>query len=90
MNDLNGRLDSPRQLLAKRLRTWRLQKDIPLKELAAALGISISLASAWEHGKRFPSGLQLMALAEYTGQPICRFLYPDDGHCPVHSKRPSA
>jgi transcriptional regulator with XRE-family HTH domain len=67
---------------ALRLRRWRTLQRVPLKQLAADVGVSVSVISAWEHGKRFPSVLHLEALSRHTGLPVCQLLYHDLGDCP--------
>ena len=53
-------------------RTWRQKMHIPLKKIAADLGVSIATVSLWEAGKRFPTGRHFEMLANYTGVPPCR------------------
>jgi transcriptional regulator with XRE-family HTH domain len=69
-------------LFSGRLRLWRTQRGLLLKEMASDLGVSLSLASALETGSRFPSEPHLEQISSYTGIPACQFLYPGPGDCP--------
>ena len=51
---------------------WRQKHNVPLKKIAADLGLSIATISAWELGRRFPTGRHFKILADYTGVPPCR------------------
>jgi transcriptional regulator with XRE-family HTH domain len=51
---------------------WRLKNNIPLRQIAKDLGVSIATVNTWESGKRFPAGRNLETLANYTGVPPCR------------------
>ncbi|MGA2243047.1 MAG: helix-turn-helix transcriptional regulator [Verrucomicrobiota bacterium] len=82
MNEPNDDLESPQYLMARWLRAWRRQRGIPLKQMAADLGVSSSVISAWENGRRFPSVTNLAALSSYTAVPVCQFLYHGEGDCP--------
>jgi transcriptional regulator with XRE-family HTH domain len=53
---------------------WRHKNNIPLKQVAYELGISISTVQSWESGQRFPTGRHFEMLADYTGVPPCRLL----------------
>ena len=53
-------------------KNWRRKKRIPLKQVAADLGLSVNTISLWELGKRFPSKRHFAMLAGYTGQPPCK------------------
>jgi len=57
---------------ATAFRNWRLKNNIPLKQVATDLGVSIVTVNYWESGKRFPTGRHFEMLAEYTGVPPCR------------------
>jgi len=57
---------------ATAFRNWRLKENIPLKKVAADLGVSIATVNSWEAGKRFPTGRHFEMLANYTGVPPCR------------------
>ena len=61
-----------RTSFAKAFSTWRTKNKIPLKEVAAGLGLSVSTVSSWELGERFPTGEHFQALVNYTGVPPCR------------------
>lgn len=54
------------------LKNWRQKNNVPLKQIAADLGVSVNTISLWEMGKRFPTGQHFEMLAEYTGMPPCR------------------
>ena len=74
-------------ILGKRLREWRTGVGWPLKRVSSDLGISISILSEWERGRRFPSGKNLDVLSRYTGIPVsCFFCNREDG-CPFLSSR---
>jgi DNA-binding transcriptional regulator YiaG len=51
---------------------WRLKNKVPLKKVAADLGVCVATVNKWERGERFPSGCHLGLLAQYTGLPPCR------------------
>jgi transcriptional regulator with XRE-family HTH domain len=53
-------------------KNWREKSRIPLKKIAADLGVGIATVQAWESGQRFPNGDNLEMLATYTGLPPCR------------------
>ncbi len=61
-----------RTSFAKAFGAWRRKNNIPLKKIAAELGISLSTVDAWELGERFPTAEHLQALVNYTGLPPCR------------------
>jgi len=50
---------------------WRRRKNIPLKQVAADLGLSIATVNKWELGQRFPTGRHFELLVVYTGEPPC-------------------
>jgi len=64
-------------LLAKRLRYWREQNDIPIKCAAADLGVSPATWDHWEKCRRFPSMDDLDLLARYLGLPPCLMFCPE-------------
>jgi transcriptional regulator with XRE-family HTH domain len=71
------RTDSPNylgQLLGGRLHKWRLAAGYPLKRLAAELGVSITVLSQWENGRRFPSQRHFAGLCRFTRVPPRCFL----------------
>ena len=74
-------------LFAARLRLWRQSKGVPLKRVAADLGVSISVISAWENGEYFPSAAHLEQLAAYAGIPVWQFFYPQRGDRPSRHYR---
>jgi transcriptional regulator with XRE-family HTH domain len=53
-------------------KTWRQRKCLLLKQIAADLDVSASTVNLWEMGRRFPTGKNIEALAQYTGLPPCR------------------
>ena len=53
-------------------KNWREKHHIPLKKIAADLGVGIATVQAWESAERFPNGDNLEMLANYTGVPPCR------------------
>jgi transcriptional regulator with XRE-family HTH domain len=57
---------------ARAFRNWRVKNHIPLKEIAADLGLSVSTVSSWEMGERFPTGRNFERLVNYTGVPPCK------------------
>lgn len=71
-------------LFANRLREWRRHRQIPLKQMAADLGVSIAVVSAWENGNRFPTAEHFEQLAKYTGIPACCLVFHGPERCPLH------
>ena len=67
---------------SERLLAWRAEQGLPLKHIAQAVGLSVSIISEWEHGNRFPSVINLDALARCMGVPVCSLLYHKHGDCP--------
>jgi len=63
-----------RASFATAFRNWRLKNNIPLKQIAGDLGLSIATINSWESGNRFPTGYNLEILANYTSVPPCRLL----------------
>ena len=61
-----------RASFAQAFRTWRLGHNLPLKQVAKDLGLSVATINAWELGKHFPTGCNFEMLANYTGMPPCR------------------
>jgi transcriptional regulator with XRE-family HTH domain len=57
---------------AKAFGAWRKKSNLPLKKIAADLGISLSTVNSWELGQRFPTAEHFQALVNYTGIPPCR------------------
>ena len=68
--------------LARHLSRWRRAQQLPLREVARLVDVSISAVSAWEQGERFPSGAHLDRLSSVTGMPICGLLYHGEDSCP--------
>jgi transcriptional regulator with XRE-family HTH domain len=73
--------------IQKRLREWRKKKRIPLKDIAAQVGVTAATVSAWETGVRFPTGRHLDRLAELMRVPACTLFYHGERGCP-HGGRP--
>jgi DNA-binding transcriptional regulator YiaG len=73
-------------LLAKRLRGWREQHDIPIKRAAAELGVSSATWDHWEKTRRFPSMDDLDLLAQYLRLPPCMLFCPHL-HCQCGYRR---
>ena len=61
-----------RASFAKAFGLWRRKHNLPLKEIAAQLGISVATVNSWELGERFPTGEHFEALVNYAGVPPCR------------------
>jgi transcriptional regulator with XRE-family HTH domain len=61
-----------RASFATAFRNWRLKSNIPLKQVAHDLGLSVATIDSWELGKRFPSGHNFERLTDYTGLPPCK------------------
>ncbi len=61
-----------RAMFATAFKNWRRRNNVPLKKIAADLGLSVNTISLWELGKRFPTGRHFEMLADYTGEPPCR------------------
>ena len=70
-----------RASFAAAFKNWRRKHGIPLKLIAADLGLSVSVVSAWELGERFPCGENFERLVEYTGQPPCHLLCTSAAQC---------
>ena len=64
-------------------------RRLPLKKVAAELGVSVAVVSAWENGIRFPSAHHLQQLSTYTGFSVCQLLY-DGGTEDCHVVNPAA
>ncbi|MGI6497177.1 MAG: helix-turn-helix domain-containing protein [Kiritimatiellia bacterium] len=52
-----------RQVVGSNIRHWRESVNCPLKSLAYQVGVSISVCSQWENGRRFPTFKHLIAVA---------------------------
>ena len=61
-----------RASFATAFRNWRKKGNIPLKQVAMDLGVSIGTVNSWESGRRFPTGRHFEMLTHYTGMPPCR------------------
>jgi transcriptional regulator with XRE-family HTH domain len=61
-----------RASFATAFKNWRRRNNIPLKKIAADLGLSIATINKWELGERFPTGRNFEMLVDYTGEPPCR------------------
>ncbi len=70
-----------RASFATAFKNWRRKSKVPLKKIAADLGLSVAIINKWERGERFPTGPHFDKLAEYTGQPPCRLLCIMAEHC---------
>ncbi len=57
---------------AKGFGAWRRKNNLPLKDVAAELGISLATVNAWEWGEKFPTAKHFQALVNYAGIPPCR------------------
>ena len=53
-------------------KAWRREKHLLLKQVAADLGVTVSIVSLWELGRRFPDGKNIEQLLQYTGLTFCR------------------
>ncbi|MBI5397263.1 MAG: helix-turn-helix transcriptional regulator [Verrucomicrobia bacterium] len=71
-----------RARMSRLLKDWRGRNHLPLKKIAADLGVTGATWSRWESGDRFPEPDQIRALADYIGVPVCRFFCDDDWQCP--------
>ena len=80
VHDHDSMLDA-KIIFAQRLRSWRKFKDLPLKIIAADLGVTESAFSQWENGGTFPSSKNLAVLMNYTGLPPCHFFCNDRKTC---------
>jgi len=63
-----------RKSFAAAFKDWRRRNKVPLKQIAADLGLSVAIINKWERGERFPTGRHFEMLADYTGQSPCRLL----------------
>jgi transcriptional regulator with XRE-family HTH domain len=72
--------------LARRLRAWRRERGMPLRELAEKLDVTIGCVSSWELGVRFPAASRLDRLARLMRSPSCGALYFGEGECPLCRK----
>ena len=63
-----------RRHFARQFKTWRLSQNLPLKVVAADLGISKAALCQWESGVNFPSPEKMALLSDYTSLPLCHFM----------------
>lgn len=49
----------------KRLKKYRIEKDISIYQLAEDLGVNYSTISYWENGKKYPRHDMIIALEDY-------------------------
>jgi transcriptional regulator with XRE-family HTH domain len=80
---------------ARTFRKWRVTSNIPLKQIAQDLGVSVATVNSWELGKSFPTGRHFEMLAEYTGVAPCRLFcemadkcVPPDCLLAIQKKKP--
>jgi transcriptional regulator with XRE-family HTH domain len=66
-----------RGIFARRLKSWRKSKRLPLKAIATDLGLSVSALCQWENGVTFPSSDNLAQIAQYAELPPCHFFCPE-------------
>lgn len=69
--------------LGVRLRAWRTNRGELLKQVADRLGISKTTFSAWETGARFPSAMNLVAIAHLMDRPLCTLFCAKEQECRV-------
>ena len=62
-------------------KNWRQRENVPLKQVATDLGLSVNTIDMWELGKRFPTGRHFEMLVDYTGVPPCRLFCVMAGKC---------
>jgi transcriptional regulator with XRE-family HTH domain len=61
-----------RACFATAFSNWRRKNNIPLKQIASDLGVSVATVNSWVLGTRFPAGRHLEKILDYTGVPPCR------------------
>lgn len=66
---------------AARLRRWRQERGLTLREVATALHVSVSIVSEWENCHRFPSARHLLAVSRHTGIPASEFFLSASRAC---------
>lgn len=81
MDRLPARRFDLRANFAREFKLWRERRDLPLKQVAADLGFSVSAVQAWESGARFPNCDNLELLILYTGLAPCRFFCGRKDYC---------
>jgi transcriptional regulator with XRE-family HTH domain len=62
------------QMIALRIKTMRMSREMTQSELAEALGVSVSAVGMWESGKREPNFDMLEAMADVFNVPMSAFL----------------
>lgn len=71
-----------------RLKEWRMQQGIKAASAAADLGVAPSTWNHWESGRRFPSGLLLIQLIDYTGISLKKLVCENAHICPFCHHEP--
>ena len=96
MIDDHSRSTSPpsigvREAFSTSFGRWRKQKAIPLKQVAAELGVSISTINAWERGERFPTGYHIELIVKYTRLTPCHLFCVGSSQCSstIHDDPPA-
>lgn len=64
---MNVNADNLRLLLGVKLRQWRYERDMSLKDMAAAAGVSVSYLSEIEAGKKYPTPEKILQIADALG-----------------------
>lgn len=75
---------------ASRVKRWRQEKGLTLKDVAVELGLSVSIVCEWEHGNRFPSVDHLLDLSRHMGVPAWTLLCELDKAGAKKTSRPKA
>ncbi len=75
---------------AGRVKRWRQEKRMTLKNIADELDLSVSIVCEWEHGNRFPSVDHLLELSCLMGVPAWTLLRDADKAAPKKSLRRKA
>lgn len=70
---------------AGRVKRWRKEKGMTLKNIADELDLSVSIVCEWEHGNRFPSVDHLLELSCLMGVPAWTLLRDADKAAPKKS-----
>jgi transcriptional regulator with XRE-family HTH domain len=66
------------RILGDNLLQWRQEQGYMLKHIADALDVSVSIISQWEHGTRFPSGMNLDRISAHMGITVSELLTDKD------------
>ena len=61
-----------RATFAAAFHACRIKHNIPLRQIAGDLKLSIATINSWESGERFPTGAHFEQIANYTGVPPCK------------------